>query len=333
MSLKRAVIAAAILAPGRSRRRERRRATDNPAPTACSSTARSSSPPSAAGCAGAISVRFEDTHDGPVLQDPTTASMPSKAPGQLRDPRERHGVLGVPVVSATPFFQTSAPAVTGDGSLANPWNVTSGFETRALGVTQQVRHVDGSRSLRLTWTVTNSTNLTIPFKAFWNADLYVSGSDEGTGALLAGPPRTLQGIADRRHQGEPDRADAVVALLRGRLRPRPPIPRSMPAPRTTTRSTRPRVDNGFGVQWNRTLAPHASTTSCSASAPPSRAAIPCPPWRPTSPRARSAGRRTRRRSASMRTPATPPPSGTSAASTAASSTCAPRRRPHRPRAR
>ena len=66
--------------------------------------------------------------------------------------------------------------------------------------------------------------------------------------------------------------------------------------------------------------------SCSASAPPSRAAIPCRPWPLTSPEPRERAVALGDVRGSPRTPATPPPSASSAASTAACSTCAPRRR-------
>ena len=208
---------------------------------------------------GAISVRFEDTSTALFYEDDNGVDA-SQAPGLFAIHENGTAYSADPWWgTAAPFFQTSAPVMSGDGSLANPWNVTSGFETRALGITQEVRHVDGSRSLRLTWTVTNSTNLTIPFKAFWNADLYVSGSDEGTGAFLPGPPRTLQGIAidgtkaslieltpwSKYYEGDWDVATE-------------PAHNAAATYDNTFNPTS--LDNGFGVQWNRTLAPHASTT-------------------------------------------------------------------------
>jgi outer membrane protein OmpA-like peptidoglycan-associated protein len=203
---------------------------------------------------GAISVRFADNQVAMFYQSGNGVDA-GQAPGTFAI----HEAGTAYSYAGTPFTQTSAPAVTGVGSLASPWNVTSGFTTGDLGVIQQVRHVDGSRSLRLTWTVTNNSGATVPFSAFWNADLYVSGSDQGTGALLGGPPRTLQGIAidgtkvglieltpwSHYYEGywgtATDPAGSASATYDDTFDPSS-------------------LDNGFGVQWDKSLAPGASTT-------------------------------------------------------------------------
>jgi len=203
---------------------------------------------------GVISARFADNATTPLFYW-SDDGVSTDAPGMfaIRENGTTHSAWG------TPFTQTSAPARTGDGSITTPWNVTSGYGTGDLGVTQQVRHVDGSRSLRLTWTVANTTGSTIPFTAYWATDLYVAGSDSGTGALLPGPPRTLQGIAidgtkaglveltrwSHYYEGDYDVAQGPV----------------YDSAATYDDSFDPAsVDNGFGVEWDRSLAPHASIT-------------------------------------------------------------------------
>ena len=111
----------------------------------------------------------------------------------------------------------------------------------------------------LTWKVTNTSGASVPFSAFWSTDLYVAGSDQGVGALVSGPPRTLQGIAiDGTKAG-------LVELTRwshwfeGGYWPSTAV--DVDAGATYNDTFNPNsVDNGFGVQWNKTLAPGASTT-------------------------------------------------------------------------
>jgi outer membrane protein OmpA-like peptidoglycan-associated protein len=205
---------------------------------------------------GAISVRFAD--------DPTYAlfyenrsfnGVTPTAPGNfvIQEGGVAYSQWG------TQFTQAGAPAQTGAGTVASPWVVTSGFTSSDLHVLQKVSHVDGSRSLTLTWRVTNATVHSIPLRAFWNTDLYVAGSDQGVGALVAGPPRTLQGVAidgtkaglvqltPWTHYYEGDYSTAQ----------RPAFDPTATYDDTFDASS---VDNGFGVQWNRTLAAGASTT-------------------------------------------------------------------------
>jgi outer membrane protein OmpA-like peptidoglycan-associated protein len=207
---------------------------------------------------GAISIRFAD-NPIPLFYESKGGVDVINAAGNFVIHEAGTAYSASPWMSPTPFAETSAPATSGHGTVASPWVVTSGFDTPGLGITQKISHVDGSRALTLSWKVTNPSGLTVPFKAFWNADLYVAGSDRGTGALVTGPPRTLEGIAtngttaglvelmpwSHYYEGYYDGAisPAYVAWhnYHDTINPR-------------------RVDNGFGVEWDRTLAPHASTT-------------------------------------------------------------------------
>lgn len=205
---------------------------------------------------GIISARFADTaiplfyesDNGVSIDAPATFSIHTNGDSYSSD----YGTQS--------FTQTSAPTLAGTGSVSSPWVVSSGFTTPDLGIVQQVRHVDGSRALRLTWTVTNTSGSAQDFSAFWDTDLYVSGSDEGTGALEVGPPRTLEAVAidtttvglveltPWSHYFEGYYGDATApdgdatAVFNDSFDPTS-------------------VDNGFGVEWDVTaLAPGASKT-------------------------------------------------------------------------
>ncbi len=204
---------------------------------------------------GAISVRFADNPVAMFYENDNGVD-PSEAPGvfTIHEHATAYGMQGdVP-------FSASAPAtLSGSGSVAAPWTVASAFSTPDLAITQKISHVDGSRALKMIWKVTNSGRGSVAFSAFWSADLYVSGSDEGTGALVSGPPRILQGIAidgtkaglveltPWSHYYEGDWYTATQV--------------SWDATTSFDDSFDPSsIDNGFGVQWDRTLAQGASTT-------------------------------------------------------------------------
>jgi outer membrane protein OmpA-like peptidoglycan-associated protein len=205
---------------------------------------------------GGISVRFADSDVALFYYDNLGVDPgPQGAPGifAIHEGGTAYSEEG------TPYTPVSPPVLAGQGTVASPWTVSSAYATPDLGVTQQIAHVNGSRILKMTWTVTNNSGVSVPFKAFWSADLYVAGSDRGKGAIVSGSPRVLQGIAidgtkvglveltpwSRYFEGGYWKATRVS------WNPKTGYP--------DTISTH-LIDNGFGVQWNRTLAPGASTT-------------------------------------------------------------------------
>ncbi|MEA2180399.1 MAG: hypothetical protein QOG77_3696 [Solirubrobacteraceae bacterium] len=92
---------------------------------------------------------------------------------------------------------TSAPTLTGLGTTAAPWLATTSYDLDGtpLKVKQTVRHVNASRSFRVTWAVTNTGTTEATFGLTNAADLYVQGSDSGSTGIDAGPPRFLRGVA------------------------------------------------------------------------------------------------------------------------------------------
>ena len=215
MTLKRAVIAAAIHPPGRAPGRRRR-------PTTPARTGRSSNGTNLVtlvggpDAPGAISVRFAD--------DPTYALFYENGqrllrghperPGRLRDPRGRYRLL---VVLRQPVHADAALRPSQGRQPRVAVDRHERLRDRDLGVTQQVRHVDGSRSLRLTWTVTNNSGATRPVQRVLERRPVRRRQRRGHRRAPGRPAAHAAGHRDRRHQGRPHRADTVVALLRGRL--------------------------------------------------------------------------------------------------------------------
>lgn len=73
-------------------------------------------------------------------------------------------------------------ALTGNGSAANPWRVTTELGVGSTGVRllQTVSYANGARSIDFSWTITNGSTARA-YTLFHAADLYVDGNDFGTG--------------------------------------------------------------------------------------------------------------------------------------------------------
>jgi hypothetical protein len=159
----------------------------------------------AAGYAGSIQARFTATDSALFWGDPTHTSANSanmndetaamfalQVPGGVYSPAY-HGYGG----NSLAFTQTSAPVLTGSGTVGAPWTVTSAFDaTSTLHVTQTVTHVDGTTEFLGSWAIQNTGGGAVALKAFEGADLYVNGNDNGVGALTgASPNRIVQSVA------------------------------------------------------------------------------------------------------------------------------------------
>jgi hypothetical protein len=101
----------------------------------------------------------------------------------------------------TNYEPVSQSAVTGSGSAAEPYTQTTVFKATAEGkefalITETTTYVNGEPQFTSTYTVKNVTSspaTKIYFRAIYAGDLYVNGSDFGTGVFLAGPPRFIGG--------------------------------------------------------------------------------------------------------------------------------------------
>ena len=110
-------------------------------------------------------------------------------------PFEVHGFLG------TTFNPDTPPALSGNGSAASPWMLTTSYRTGSPGsnpnirVDQTLTYVNGSTDVTARYVVTdNSDTSNLRVRVYQAADLYVAGNDTGVGFLDPGPPRQLGGI-------------------------------------------------------------------------------------------------------------------------------------------
>ncbi len=99
------------------------------------------------------------------------------------------------------FTQVSQDAVTGAGTVISPYTqqtvylVKDGSENEYAEITQIISYVNGESRFKMSYAVKNITNppVALRFRAIAAADLYLEGSDFGTGFLSLGPPRFVAG--------------------------------------------------------------------------------------------------------------------------------------------
>ncbi len=112
------------------------------------------------------------------------------------------GELSVYGFLGTPFESSSAPTVTGDGSSGNPWKLATTFTASTMGidrvlvVAETVTYVNGTNDVNVSYSTLNFSDGSNPMdvRLYEVADLFVAGNDQGTGFLVAGPPRAVGGI-------------------------------------------------------------------------------------------------------------------------------------------
>jgi hypothetical protein len=98
------------------------------------------------------------------------------------------------------YTPVSQSAVTGSGTEASPYTQVTVFKVEdtegheyAL-VTETTTYVDGAPQFTSTFVVKNTTSKEkLYFRAMYAGDLFVNGSDLGTGEYLAGPPKFIGG--------------------------------------------------------------------------------------------------------------------------------------------
>lgn len=168
--------------------------------------------------------------------------------------------------ASTPFSAQSISPVSGDGSAANPFlvTVTTGLGGSGLVASEQVLYVNGQNFFQKRFTVTNSGATAQDVRIFLGGDIFLAGSDSGIpyreaatsspgGQDCATPPTyfilyipqtpatTFTGTGYSNVWGQIGAAQLDGAIA---------------APSC--------IDNGAALQWNRTLAPGASTTIAAA---------------------------------------------------------------------
>jgi hypothetical protein len=181
------------------------------------------------------------------------AYTPATNPG----PFEVHGFLGTPF--ATNGSGDAPPQLSGDGSVAHPWALTTTYHTGTLGadlstqVTQTLTYVNGGTDVTATYLVTNRNDSTTPLllRAYQVADLYVAGNDAGTGYLDPGPPRQVGGInAAAGSSGRLVEITPWSAFQEGRYGDVFAVAGDTTQPGFNNTTDPTLLDNGVGVQWN-----------------------------------------------------------------------------------
>ncbi len=100
----------------------------------------------------------------------------------------------------SPYVPVSQSAVTGSGTEASPYTQVTVFKVvdsegheDAL-ITETTTYVNGAPQFTSTFNVKNTTaKEKLYFRAMYAGDLFVNGSDLGTGVYLAGPPKFIGG--------------------------------------------------------------------------------------------------------------------------------------------
>lgn len=129
--------------------------------------------------------------------DPATGAItPANSAGFVAvtvDPKsgvvERYGSRQGNVTS------TSAPAVTGSGSAADPFRIVQTFAGgTALEIKQELTYVTGETRFGARVDVRNVSGTPLDLRVSMGADLAGGGSDTGAGVFEAGPPRFIGGF-------------------------------------------------------------------------------------------------------------------------------------------
>ena len=107
------------------------------------------------------------------------------------------------------------------GPPANPYRVTTVYGVpnstgTAAQVTQVVTYLNGASRFSVSYAVKNLMAAPLRFRAGEWADLYLAGSDSGTGFFQAGPPATRGRVQRRQRTRRRNRGGSGLAL--GRLR-------------------------------------------------------------------------------------------------------------------
>lgn len=166
----------------------------------------------------------------------------------------------------TPFTQISQSTVSGNGTSANPWKVTTVLDLGASGVTatQETTCVDGNQYFDITVTISNASGVSKNMTMFHAGDIYLKGSDSGFGYYDA----SLNAVG-----GKTPSSDWFVVFM--------PINPSaatkyqaatywliwdnigsgnVPGPGFNNTINLNRRDNGAGLQWDFSVANGASHT-------------------------------------------------------------------------
>jgi hypothetical protein len=174
-----------------------------------------------------------------------------------------------------PWTTLSHAGPTGSGTAADPWFVTTVLQAGTTGVqvTQRVFYVNGQDYFRLQWDVANSSGSSATLDLFHAVDSYFADSDFGYGYYDA-TTGAVGGYDEQRRwymlfvPTEPASAykegwffDIWTSIgYCGDNQTCPVSGSCFPGPGFDNSINTNAVDNGFGLQWHRTVAHGSSTT-------------------------------------------------------------------------
>jgi len=181
------------------------------------------------------------------------------------------------------FTAFSQGGLTGAGTGASPYQVMTVYKASdAAEVTQTVTYVNGQTRFAVSYSVRNPTSGPVRFRAGLYADLYLAGSDVGSGILLPGPPRFVAGLnVDGRFGGfeeaaaspwsrfEEDDFSTVSSNLA-----------NLAGPGLDNTVNPTVVDNGAAVQWDEPGLPAGATATFRTAYVTAAARPPTPPTPP-----------------------------------------------------
>jgi hypothetical protein len=167
--------------------------------------------------------------------------------------------------SSTPFTPVSQSEVSGQGTSASPFVVTTVANAGATGlrVTQRDSYVTGQESYRTDVTLQNTGGAAVSGQLYRAGDCYLQESDTGFG--FVDQANGAVGCAINANNSPPARIEQWFPITRGNqfieasfgevwqaIASRQPLP-------NTSRSTES-IDNGAGISWSFSVAPGAQAT-------------------------------------------------------------------------
>ena len=187
------------------------------------------------------------------------------------------GRLATNMYTVRPWTALSHSGPTGSGTAGDPWVITTVLDAGSTGVrvTQRASYVNGQDYFRLEWAVTNASGSAQTVNLFHAADSYFANDDYGRGYydpasgavggyIPSGPwymlfvpasPATAhqEGWYFDIWEGIGYCGDNMTCPVSGSCSPGPGFD-------NTIDTSADGVDNGFGLQWQRTIGSGASTT-------------------------------------------------------------------------
>jgi hypothetical protein len=210
---------------------------------------------------GQLQVSFDGSPTGefaPPSLAPAQAGVNVAVAEASPSPQPQFTVFGF---RGAPFTQPTAPTVTGDGSAANPWTLTTNYRAdtptanQDVVVAESITYVNGTTDVKVQYAVFNlSDGATLNVRLYAAGNLFAAGDDSGAGFLEPGPPRALGAINQAAggsvrlveqtpawSHAQEGRAADVFAVV-----PNPSL-----AAQGFNDSIEPGfVDDGAGAQWN-----------------------------------------------------------------------------------